>query len=347
MAAVLSVIIKILAAVIIFGLVIFIHEFGHFFAAKKCGVKVNEFALGMGPALFKKQKGETLYALRLFPIGGFVSMEGEDEKSDDPRSFQRAPAYKRFLIVVAGAVMNIILGFLVLVILTASLNAIPTKIIAKFDDNAVSQASGLQVGDEILAVNGRHCYVMDDVTYEFMRIENGVAEFTVRRNGEKITLPQVRFDVNYEEDVGNIIVQDYYLKGESKNPLNVVSYAANWGMSLGRMIFRSFVDLVTGHVKVSSLSGPIGIVNVISDAVDMGWRPVVMFLALITINLGIFNLIPFPALDGGKLFLIIIEAIRRKPIKQKYENIINLVGFVCLIGLMIVVSISDVAKLFG
>lgn len=347
MAAVISVIVKILAAVLIFGLVIFIHEFGHFFAAKKCGVKVNEFALGMGPALFKKQKGETLYALRAFPIGGFVSMEGEDENSDDPRSFQRAPAYKRFLIVVAGALMNLVLGFLVLIILTSSLNAIPTKIIAKFDENATSEASGLQVGDEILAVNGRHCYVMDDVTYEFMRIEDGVAEFTVRRNGEKITLPNVKFDVTYEEDVGNIIVQDYYLKGEKKNPLNVVSYAANWGICLGRMIFRSFVDLIAGHVKVSSLSGPIGIVTVISEAVDMGWRPVVMFLALITINLGIFNLIPFPALDGGKLFLIIIEAIRRKPINQKYENIINVVGFACLIGLMIFVSISDVTKLFS
>ena len=346
MAVVFSFLIKILVAILIFSLVIFIHELGHFLVAKKSGVKVNEFAIGMGPTLFKKIKGETTYAVRLFPIGGFVSMEGEDEESEDPNSFQKVSVYKRIAIVVAGAIMNLILGFIVLIILVSSFNYIPTKTIANFDEGAVSQETGLQVGDEIVAVNGRRCFVMDDVSYEFVRIKGGSADFTVIRDGEEITVPDVRFATTTHPDAGEIIIQDYELYYSEKSFTDTLSYATNWALSMSRMVFISFVDLVTGNIPIQSLSGPVGIIDVISDAVEIGWQPVVMFLALISINLGIFNLMPIPALDGGRLFFLIIEAIRRKPINQKYEIIINMVGFALLISLMLFTTFNDITRIF-
>ncbi|MEG2770542.1 MAG: RIP metalloprotease RseP, partial [Oscillospiraceae bacterium] len=212
------------------------------------------------------------------------------------------------------------------------------------DEGALSSQTGLKIGDEILAVNGRRCFVMDDVNYEFIRIKGGTADFTVKRDGKTITLPNVTFETEINEDV-EMIKQDYELYYTKKTPVKVISYAANWSLSMGRQVFLSFIDLVTGNVPISSLSGPVGIVNVISQAADMGWRPVIMFLALISINLGIFNLIPFPALDGGRFFLLIIEAIRRKPINPKYEGVINMAGFVLLIGLMLFVTFNDVTKL--
>ncbi len=346
MASVFSVLITIIAAILIFGVVIFIHELGHFVAAKKSGVKVNEFALGMGPAIFKKKKGETTYSLRLFPMGGFVSMEGEDSESNDERSFQKAKLYKRIIIVAAGAIMNLILGFIVLIILVSSLNLVPTRTIAKFDENAKSEQTGLQVGDTIVAVNGRRCFVMDDVSYEFIRIKDGSAEFTVIRDDKEITIPNVSFNTEHHDDVGDVIIQDYYLYGTPKTFTSVLSYATNWGISMARMVFLSLFDLITGNVPMTALSGPVGIVGVISEAASIGWRPVVMFLALISVNLGVFNLLPFPALDGGRLFFLFIEAIRRKPINQKYEGVINVIGFALLICLMLFVTFNDITKLF-
>ena len=344
---VISFIVTTVVALLVFGLVVFIHELGHFIVAKKSDVKVNEFAIGMGPTLFKKIKGETTYAIRLLPIGGFVSMEGEDAESDDSRSFQNINVFKKMAITVAGATMNLILGFIVLVILVSTMSLVPTKTIASFEDGALSQQSGLQVNDEIIAVNGRRCFINDDVAYEFVRIKDGTAEFTVIRDGNKIVVPNVEFKTTTQEDIGEMIVQDYKLYGKEKTFLNVLNYSANWGLSMGRMVFLSLIDLITGNIPVSTLQGPVGIVGIISDAVSIGYQPVLMFLALISINLGIFNLLPIPALDGGRLFLLLIEAIRRKPIKQKYEIAIHLVGFVLLISLMLFATFNDISRLFN
>ncbi len=340
-----SLFITILASVLVFGAVIFIHELGHFTTAKLCGIKVNEFALGMGPTLFHFKKGETTYALRLLPIGGFVSMEGEDEASDDERSFTRAPVWKRIIVVVAGAVMNMILGFLVLVILVSQQSAITSRTVSQFAENASTQASGLQIGDEILAVNGRRCFIADDVVYEFVRTQDGTADLTVLRDGKKVELPDVRFTTQPLEDGTTSLVIDFKVLPIEKTVFNVVKEAGLWTCSLSRMIFLSLIDLVTGRVAINNLSGPVGIVTVISEAASIGWQPILMILAMITVNLGIFNLIPFPALDGGKLFLLLIEAIRRKPLPEKYEIVINLVGFAALMCLMLFVTYNDIARL--
>ena len=339
-----SLFITILASILVFGSVIFIHELGHFVTAKLCGIKVNEFSLGMGPALLRFEKGDTTYALRLLPIGGFVSMEGEDEESDDEHSFSKAKVWKRFLVVAAGAVMNMILGFLVLVILVCRQSAITSRTVSVFSENASTQASGLQVGDEILAVNGRRCFIADDVIYELVRTQNGTADLTVLRDGKKVLLEDVVFTTQETEE-GTSLIIDFKVLPIEKTFFNVVKEAGLWTCSLSRMIFLSLIDLVTGRVAINNLSGPVGIVTVISEAASIGWEPILLILAVITINLGIFNLIPIPALDGGKLFLLLVEGIRRKALPEKYEIVINLAGFAALMLLMLFVTYNDIARL--
>ena len=339
-----SLFITILASILVFGSVIFIHELGHFATAKLCGIKVNEFSLGMGPALLRFEKGDTTYALRLLPIGGFVSMEGEDEESDDEHSFSKAKVWKRFLVVAAGAVMNMILGFLVLVILVCRQSAITSRTVSVFSENASTQASGLQVGDEILAVNGRRCFIADDVIYELVRTQNGTADLTVLRDGKKVLLEDVVFTTQETEE-GTSLIIDFKVLPIEKTFFNVVKEAGLWTCSLSRMIFLSLIDLVTGRVAINNLSGPVGIVTVISEAASIGWEPILLILAVITINLGIFNLIPIPALDGGKLFLLLVEGIRRKALPEKYEIVINLAGFAALMLLMLFVTYNDIARL--
>lgn len=342
----LDLIVKILAALFVFGLVVFVHELGHFVTAKMSGIKVNEFAIGMGPTLFHFGKGETKYALRLFPIGGFVSMEGEDEESNDERSYTRAPLKNRILVIIAGGIMNLILGFVILTILVSNEHAITSRTVAEFLPKASTQASGLQVGDEIVGVNGRRCFIANDLIYEFLRTQNGIADLEVIRNGQHLTLDNVKFDTQPTEDENlKTIVIDFKVLPIEKTPITVVKEAGLWTCSLARMVFLSVMDLITGRVAVNTLAGPVGVVSVISDAVSYGWDSLAMVMALITINLGVFNLLPVPALDGGKLFLLLVEAIRRKPIPEKYEIFINSAGFVLLMGLMVFATFNDIAKL--
>lgn len=340
-------------AVLVFGAVIFVHELGHFATAKWSGIKVNEFAIGMGPTIFKKKKGDTTYALRLLPIGGFVSMEGEDEESEGERSFTKAPVYKRLIVIVAGAFMNLVLGFLALVVLIGfgEGDLIVSRTVARFYDNASTEATGLQAGDTILEVNGRYCFVINDVFYEFARTQNGTVDLVVERDGEKVELPGVVFETEEitDEQTGesyNMMVVNFVVLGVQKNPITIGKEAFLNTISYGRVIYLSLLDLITGRAAINQLSGPVGIVNEISKAVSAGWRPVVQLLALISVNLGVVNMLPLPALDGGKALLIIVEGIRRKPMNQKVEIAINLVGFALLMVLMVVVSFNDIRRLF-
>lgn len=333
-----------LASIFVFGIVIFIHELGHFLTAKFSGITVEEFAIGMGPTLFRFKRKGTVYAIRLLPIGGFVSMEGEDEESDDEGSFTKAPVGNRILVTVAGACMNLILGFLVLIVVVSMESSIVSRTVAEFYPNASTQQHGLQVGDTILAVNGRRCFVANDVSYEFARTQEGTADLTVLRNGEKITLEDVVFETA-EQDGQQYLVIDFKVYPIEKTVVNVLKEAGNWTLSLARMVILSFTDLVTGRIAVNNLSGPVGIVSAIGQASSLGLRPLLLLLALITINLGIFNLLPVPALDGGRLAFLILEAIRRKPIQQKYEIAVNAAGFVLMIGLMIFATFNDITKL--
>lgn len=336
-----------LASVLIFGSVILIHELGHFAAAKWSGIKVNEFSIGMGPALFHFGKGETKYSLRLLPIGGYVAMEGEDEESVDARSFGQAPVWKRLIVISAGAIMNMVLGFAVLLVLVCQQSAITSRTVSSFYENATTYQSGLRVGDEIVAVNGRRCFIADDIVYEFARTQNGTASLTVMRDGQKVELPEVKFQTDKAEDGTSQLVIDFTVLPIEKTAATVLSEAGSWTISIARLIFLSLVDLITGNVAINALSGPVGIVTVIGQATSMGLKPILLILAMITINLGIFNILPLPALDGGKLVLLLIEGVRRKPLNPKYEIWINSAGFVALMALMVFVTFNDITRLFS
>lgn len=349
-------VVYIIVAVLVFGIIIIIHEAGHFAAAKACGVKVNEFAIGMGPKLVSWGKGETKYSIRILPIGGYVSMEGEDEESHDPRAFGRKPVWQRLIIVCAGAIMNLILGFVILIIVSSFSDGITTTRVAGFyDDNSPSHVSGLEVGDEIVRVNGMRVFCDTDISYQFQMDEDRTFEMVVIRDGQKVTLPAVYFDGNTSEDGTSGLIIDFFVVGEKVNPLTVISYSSRKFVSVGRMIWLSLFDLLRGRFSINDLSGPVGIVGAIGDVVGSTSHGVAFgemilnlmsFVVFITINVGIFNLLPIPALDGARALFLVIELIRRKPIKAEHEGMIHFVGLMLLFGLMIVVTVFDIMKLF-
>ncbi len=336
----------IIVALLVFSAVVFVHELGHFITAKKSGITVNEFSIGMGPKLFSFEKNATVYSIRLLPMGGFVSMDGEDEESDNPGAFNKAPILNRMLVLSAGAIMNLILGFLVLTILVGGEEAITSKTISSFYENSATEASGLMVGDEILAINGRKCYVVSDIFYEFARSQDGKAVFTVLRDGERQDI-DIQFETYTDENGMEQLVIDFTVLPIEKTVFTVAQEALNWTISIARLVFLGLIDLVTGNVEVNQMSGPVGIVSTISDAVTYGWYSVLMMLAMITINLGVFNLIPFPALDGGRLVFLFIELLRGKPVPQKYEIFVNAAGFILLMTFMLFVTFSDISRIFG
>ncbi len=343
----LSTIITAVAAILVFGIVIFIHELGHFLTAKAFNVKVNEFAIGMGPKILSFMKGETVYRLRLLPIGGFVAMEGEDEDSDDPRSYNKLPKLKKAVILVAGAFMNLLLGLIVLSVLVSSGDQIASKTVSGFvSEDSTVQESGIMVGDTITAVNGRRVFIANDIMYELARTENNQADITVLRNSETVLIEGVTFETVEHDDGYVQLIPGFTVLPIEKNIITVATESVAYTASLARLIFLSLVDLVTGRVAINNLSGPVGIVSVIGDAVSIGLEPLLMVLALLTVNLGVFNLLPVPALDGGRLFFLLIETIARRPIPQKYEIAINGVSFILLMGLMLFVTFNDVTRLF-
>ncbi len=328
---------NILLTLAIFLLIIIIHEFGHFLAAKLCNVKVNEFSIGMGPNIYQKQGKETLYSVRVFPIGGFVSMEGEDSASDDPRAFRNQSIIKRFFIIIAGAFMNLLLGFIVITVISATSTTLASNTVSTVVPDSLVAQSGLMPGDTILSVNRRTAFVTSDISYQLARDEDCDVSMVVKRNGENITLDSVKF--NPSEGVG------FTVKPLDKNFFSVISYSARYTACIGRLIWISLIDLLTGKGSVNDLSGPVGMTQVVGNAAKVGLPNLVLLLAFITINVGIFNILPIPALDGGRLLFLIIEAFRRKPIKPEHEGYIHFIGFALVIFLMIFVTFNDILKL--
>ena len=357
----------ILLAVLFFGLIIFVHEFGHFIFAKLFKVKVNEFAMGMGPTILKYQGKETKYALRLFPIGGFCAMEGEDENSDSEGSFSGKAVWKRMIIVVAGATFNLILGLIICAVIIGSGDLISTTTIHSFDEKAISNAEGgLKVGDEFLEIDGKHVYSSYDISFLMQRNADGVFDFVVRRDGEKVTLSDVKFATKEGQDGKNVIIYDFIIVGlpsfkglsEAENQAayffsalgNSIKYSFGDAASIGRMVYLSLFDLITGQYHLSDLSGPVGTVQILAEvaqesASSFDFSYLLTIMALISINIGLFNLLPIPALDGGRLFFMFIELIFRKPVPQKYENWVHTAGMILLLIFMAVVSFSDIWKL--
>lgn len=332
----------ILVAILAFLIMIFIHEFGHFIAAKAMGVRVNEFSIGFGPTLLKKQGRETLYCIKLLPFGGYCAMEGEDETSDDPKGFCNKKPWRRFIITAAGAVFNILFGFLIMMIVLAPQERYTTTTVASFAEDASSAQSGLAVGDRILSVNGRSVLTTTDLSYTFTNIpDDGRMDMVVRRNGEKVELPEVTFATQNSDGI-NYVSVDFYVQGVDRTIFTFLSQSVKTTVSYGRMVWWSLIDLLTGKFGISQVSGPVGVTVAIGNAAKLGWDAFLPIITLITVNLGIFNLLPIPALDGGRLFFIMIEMIRRKPIPPKKEGLVHGIGFAVLMIFMALVTFKDI-----
>ncbi len=333
-----------LLAVLVLFAVIIIHEFGHFITAKLCGIRVNEFAVGFGPRLLHKKIGETEYAWRLIPFGGFCAMEGEDEESDDPRAFGNQKAWRRLLVVLAGAVFNLLLGFILAVCIVLPQERFATTQVAQFDEDAVSVKSGLQVGDVIVSANGRSVFTTYDLSYLLSTDEDGALDFVVEREGEEIELNAVQFDLT-EEDGQRHIRLDFLVFGEERSFGSVVKNSFLTTLSYGRVVYMSFLDLLGGRLGLNDMSGPVGITAAIGDAARQSLKNVLSIACLITVNLGIFNLFPLPALDGGRAVFLLLEMIRRKPVPAKYEGWIHAAGFALLLFLLVLISFKDIVRL--
>lgn len=339
-----------MVAILFFGLLISIHELGHFTFAKLFKVKVNEFALGMGPALFKKKKGDTTYALRILPIGGYVSMEGEDDESEDENAFGRKKVWQKIIIVAAGAIMNLILGFVIVSVVLSMEDLIGTNKIISFYENAVSQSTGLRENDEILAIDGHRVFSDMDISFLMSRSDDGVFDMTVRRDGQKVELSDVTFQTE-KEGKYTLITYDFVILGEEPGFFNIFTNTFKRAASITRLVWLSLFDLVTGRYGLTDLSGPVGTVNIIADATANaaksreGLITALTMMAFVSINIGIFNLLPLPALDGGRLFFLIIEGIRRKPLNPKYEGYVHGAGLALLLLLMLFVTFNDIVTL--
>ncbi len=344
---------NILLAVFIFGVLIFIHEFGHYITARIFGVTIKEFSIGMGPKMltYTSKKTNIKYSLGILPIGGYVSMAGEDEESDDENALFRKPAWQRLIITVAGAAMNILAGALVMLIL---ISATPESMYSTTVDRIISveevprenssEFSGLAEGDKIIAVNGKKVHILSELDYEIMRKGIDTVALTVERDGEMLTL-NADFPV-YVERGQYLGARDFYTLKEDYGFLSVIRHSFYRSVLTVRMIWESLFDLVTGRFGIEAVSGPVGVTTQISEAASTGAANIIYLAIVISINLGVVNLFPFPALDGGRTVFILLEMIRRKPLPVKYEGIVHFVGIVVLMAFMLIITLKDIITLF-
>ena len=348
----------ILAAILVFGVLIAVHELGHFMAAKACGVRGNEFSIGMGPALWKKQKGETQYSLRLFPVGGFCAMEGEEEDSDDPTALNNQGFWAKLLIFAAGAAMNFIAGLLIILVLYADAQAFYVPVVAGFADGCpLESADGLQEGDRLLRIDGEKVYVYSDISLLMGLNKTGAFDLQIERNGEVITLRDFTMERREYTDQNGKAYTGYglYFGAEEATLGRKLSYSWNNAMDFARLVRLSLQMLVTGQAGVKDLSGPVGIVSTMTQVGEQAATTraavenIAYLAALIAVNLAVMNLLPLPALDGGKIFFLVINAVSmqlfKKQIPAKYENYIHFAGLILLLALMAVITFSDVWKL--
>ena len=340
---------------------IFIHERGHFTCARIFGVTVKEFSIGMGPKIFKKisKKSGTSYARGIFPIGGYVSMVGEDEDSDDENAFFRKPVWQRLIITVAGAVMNILTGIVVMFLIVFITKSLASTTIYDFSEGAVSSQTGLMAGDKIVEVNGYGVHTGNELVYEIMHAESEAYELelngesvsvvnvalTVVRDGKTLELENVAFKAAKEQGV-TIGTYDFIVYGERATFPNLLKHAFFRSISTVKMIWDSIIDLVSGRCGIEAVSGPVGVTGAIGQAASAGALNFFNIFVIISMNLGVVNLLPLPALDGGRIVFLLIEAIRRKPLKPEVENMIHGAGLLLLFGFMIFISIKDVIGLF-
>ena len=340
--------VTIIFAILMFSLIIFVHELGHFICARIFGVKVHEFAIGMGPAIFSKQRGETKYSVRAIPVGGFCSMEGEDCESGDEGSFSAKPWYARLVILAAGAGMNVILGFLVCLIFVAATSS--GGIAGTQVDSVMEQsdlADFLREGDRIVSINGARVHIKRDI--DFAMQQNGGAEFdiVIKRGSEKLSGTFSPYEAKYTDGTPAYLI-GFTPKIEKATPVTVVKEAFFQTVWMGKLVFVSLGMLLRGQAKVSEVSGPVGVVGAMNTTARTGGFVSLIYLAaFISVNIGLMNLLPIPALDGGRIFFVLVEALRRKPIPPEREGLVHFVGLILLMAVMVLATWNDILKLIN
>ena len=351
----------ILAAILIFGFLIAVHELGHFLVAKLCGVKVNEYSIGMGPCLWQYQGKETYYSLRALPIGGYCAMEGEDQDTGDTRSFVRQPIWKKLLILVAGAGMNFLTGLLIIFVLYAGAEGFLTDEIAGFAEGfPLEGENGLMTGDIFYRIDGYRTYLRGDASM-FLHYHRGdTIDLEMLRNGEKVVLndfPMTRQEYP-SNDGGTYTGFGLYMGYHTEPATFAAKLRYTWlnALDFVQMVRFSLVQLFTGGASVQDLSGPVGIVSTISEVGEQSetirdaWENIFYFAALIAVNLAVMNLLPLPALDGGRIFFLLIDAVSmllfRRTVPERYQMAVNAAGMALLLGLMLFITVQDVWKLF-
>lgn len=347
----------ILIAILMFGLLIAIHEFGHFIVAKLCGIQVNEFSIGMGPLLLHKKGKETLYSLRLLPIGGYCAMEGEDADSSNPRAFGNAAGWKRFLVLVAGSTFNFLAGIIILLCIFSTVRATTSSTISGFMDGFPCQGQEmLMEGDEILAIDGSPVLVYSDISTLLSFSTDDTVDMVVRRGGVRVKLNDLPLTLReYEVDGRKVMRYGFYFGIQELNFPQRMKLGFKTGLDFGRMVWWSLRMLVNGGASINDLSGPVGIVSTMSEVGESAESAfdaavnILYFAAFIAVNLAVMNLLPLPALDGGRvLFLLlngVLYALFRRTIPSRYESWVHLVGMLALFALMIVVAFHDVFRL--
>lgn len=375
--------------VVMFLVMISIHEFGHFAVSKIFGVNVEEFAIGMGPAILKKQGKKTLYSVRILPIGGFCKFNNETIKSDDKNDLTNQPAWRRFLILIAGAALNIALGYIIFAILVSRSQAYTTTVVDEIDAQSYICESGIVQGDKIISVNGHkigfypefELYARDFVVGETAQVE-------VERDGEKLAfdvkLSDYTITQTYRDDGVYVVTEVNSAKTEKIIPYSenlprdneligksttytkailgftpmkadttvsaVISEAYHYTIYVVKLVYKSLFDMITGKISIDQLSGPVGIVSEVNTAVNSGAYSVentLNLIGLLTINLGIFNLLPLPALDGGRIIFVLYEMISKKPVPPDKEELVHVIGFIILMLFALYVTFFDVIKLTG
>ncbi len=353
-----DILITVLISLLVFGFLIFIHEFGHFITARIFGVTITEFSIGMGPKLmwYDSKKSGTRYSLAMLPIGGFVAMVGEDEESDDPNAFNKKPAWQRFIITAAGAFVNIVFGLIAMFIIVGVLRIGGTEVAAFATDEEMSDMGGeidlsvrsdsfLKVGDEIISINGNRVVLADELSYEIMRHGNEPVDVVVIRDGVEQTLKDVQFP--RMTDQGQVFgIMDFKIYAIEKDFFSFFSITFRKTGLVLRMCWESIFDLITGRYTVAAVSGPVGISGAIGDAVSSGFISVLNLVVIISINLGFMNLLPIPALDGGRLIVLLVEMITKKKLPAKVEAAINATGLMLLLGLSLIIMVKDIFTLF-
>ncbi len=348
-------ILTILFAILMFSFLIFIHELGHFIAAKSFGVQVNEFSLFMGPALWKKQKGETLYAIRLIPIGGFCAMEGEDGDSDSPRSFTNAAWWKRLIILVAGAAVNFVAGVILLGCFFLPQERFNLPVIAEvYPECTFAGESGIQVGDRVLEVDGEKIYTYSDFTLLTGLRPSDTHDLVLLRDGEKVILNDLlmeKHEIRQEDGTMRLLYGFSFGSTEATFP-ELVKYTWNNALDNVRLVRLSLQLLVTGQAGLKDVSGPVGIVQQMSEVAQesgslyYAFLNMIYFTGFIAINLAVMNLLPIPALDGGRavgvLLTAAVEKITRRKLDPKYEGYVHGAGMILLLALMAVIMFKDI-----